>query len=254
MERGNFVSRLSHSCGPNCRSVTVAVNGRLTVGVWTTRDVGVGEELTLDFAGETDVEREAHAAVCLCGSAACRGSFLYLSPGINSPLNAVAAEKLAFPDRCRMILDASGDATISPEDKSILNKYGFRELLLHDGIPPSGNIPQWLRKWTALALSYVEAEAAELRLTLPGNEAPGGDTSAYTPEEAKEEVDHQVMNRIHSLATTLDKAKMFLRHQTEELREMAPLRLLSEDEVAEFLWNGENSISKRYVKGCYVLK
>lgn len=250
VERGNFVSRLSHSCGPNCRSVTVAVNGRLTVGVWTTRDVAVGEELTLDFAGETDVEREAHAAVCLCGSAACRGSFLYLSPGQNSPLNAVASAKLALPDRCRMILDAAANPTLTGAEKMLFDKHGFRELLLHDGVAVAGSasvmgegIPQWLKKWTALALTYVEAEAAELKITLPGSQTPGGDI--YTAEEATEEVDHQIMNRVHSLATTLDKAKMFLRHQTEELKGVAPLCPLSDDEVVAYLWTGENSIAKR---------
>jgi hypothetical protein len=37
-----------------------------------------GEELTWDYACVTEKEAEVHAAVCLCGAAACRGSFLSL--------------------------------------------------------------------------------------------------------------------------------------------------------------------------------
>jgi hypothetical protein len=51
--KGNFSARLSHSCDPNCRTVPMAAGGRLTIGVWTTREVAPGEELTLDFACET---------------------------------------------------------------------------------------------------------------------------------------------------------------------------------------------------------
>jgi len=270
VQKGNFVSRLSHSCSPNCRSVTVIVDGRLTVGVWTTCDVAVGEELTVDFAGETDVEREGNAAVCLCGSALCRGTFLYVTPGVNSPLNAVVASKLTMPDRCGMILEAAANRTLSFEDNERLAKHGFKELMLFDGLPGGSNemttgksngnigksggqqIPAWLKKWLALALKFVEMETAELQTILATAPSPndgGGSVSggglAYTEEEAIDEIDHLLAGRIHSLAVALDRAKMFLRHQTEEMKATAPLRLLSDEQVAEYLWSGNSSVARR---------
>lgn len=267
VQKGNFVSRLSHSCNPNCRSVTVIVGGRLTVGVWTTRDVAVGEELTVDFAGETDIEREGNAAVCLCGSAPCRGTFLYVTPGVNSPLNAVVASKLTMPDRCGMIVEAAADATLSFEDNERLANYGFKELMLFDGLPANSNemnngeingksggeqVPAWLIKWLALALKFVEIETEELQTILAtapspnsGSGSDGDSGLAYTEEEALAEIEHLVAGRIHSLAVALDRAKMFLRHQSEEMKATAPLRILDDEHVADYLWNGDASVARR---------
>ena len=77
--QGAFVSRMSHSCTPNCQAVVMASKGRLTIAVYTLRHVHPGEELTFDYASVTESEREFRAATCLCGTANCRGSFLYFS-------------------------------------------------------------------------------------------------------------------------------------------------------------------------------
>lgn len=88
--RGNFTARLCHSCEPNCKRVPMVVGGRLTLGVWTVRPIAAGEELTLDWGAETESERDRQCAVCLCGSATCRGSFLRLRrPEAANPLQQV---------------------------------------------------------------------------------------------------------------------------------------------------------------------
>ena len=257
VNRGNFVSRLSHSCAPNCRSVMVSVAGRLTVGVWTTRQVGVGEELCIDFAAETDVEEEAAAAVCLCGSSHCRGTFLFLSPPATSPLSAVCAHSLTLPHLFRMILSAADtfhrrqDDNNNAADKIIASKHGFRDFLFNDGPLSSANIPPtplpaWLKKWVLLMLKYVDAEAEELNRTLPGSEVHTGEL--YTKEEAEEEVLQQVSARTHALAVAVDRCKMFLRHQRNaDARETAPLYCLQEQDVIEYLWTGEKSVAQRAV-------
>ena len=77
-DRGDFASRLSHSCGPNCRNVAVVVAGsRITNALFTIEDIAAGEELCWDYACVTESEREYRAAICLCASLCCRGSFLY---------------------------------------------------------------------------------------------------------------------------------------------------------------------------------
>ena len=50
----------------------MACGGRLTIALYTMRQVAFGEELTFDYASVTESEREFRAAICLCGSQLCR--------------------------------------------------------------------------------------------------------------------------------------------------------------------------------------
>ena len=75
----NFVSRLSHSCQPNCQTICVAVNNKYMVAMYSIRSITKGEELTFDYNAVTASKREFSLAACLCGSVNCRGSFLYLT-------------------------------------------------------------------------------------------------------------------------------------------------------------------------------
>lgn len=77
--QGTMASRMSHSCSPNCQAVVMACGGRLTIAVYTLRHVHEGEELSFDYASVTESEKEFRAAICLCGTRSCRGSFLYFS-------------------------------------------------------------------------------------------------------------------------------------------------------------------------------
>ena len=75
--RGNFCSRMSHSCHPNCGSCVAVVDGKLTIALRALRDIRPGDELTQDYNCVTESPEEFRAAVCLCGHHNCRGSFLY---------------------------------------------------------------------------------------------------------------------------------------------------------------------------------
>ena len=77
--RGNFASRLCHSCDPNCATVVVAHEGRYRICVYALRDIARGEELTFDYSSVTESEEEFKAAICLCGTSACRGAFLSMA-------------------------------------------------------------------------------------------------------------------------------------------------------------------------------
>ena len=72
----------------------------------------------------------------------------------------------------------------------------------------------------------------------------------YTAEEAAAEAEDVQSMRLQALVFCLDKAKMFLRHQPPQLRQRAPLRLLSDSEVLEYLWGGAESIAARCVPVC----
>lgn len=70
---------MSHSCTPNCQAVMMTAVDRLTIAVFTLRHIRKGEELTFDYSSVTESEKEFKAATCLCGTTACRGSFLYFA-------------------------------------------------------------------------------------------------------------------------------------------------------------------------------
>ena len=56
--KGNYSSRLSHSCNPNCGTVTTVSNGRYVIGMYAMRDIQHGEELTFDYCSTTESKAE----------------------------------------------------------------------------------------------------------------------------------------------------------------------------------------------------
>ena len=52
--KGNYSSRLSHSCQPNCATICTVVNGRYVIGMYAIKDIKYGEELTFDYCAATE--------------------------------------------------------------------------------------------------------------------------------------------------------------------------------------------------------
>uniref|UniRef100_A0A7S1SLP8 SET domain-containing protein n=1 Tax=Tetraselmis chuii TaxID=63592 RepID=A0A7S1SLP8_9CHLO len=229
----NLGARVAHSCAPNCVALTVAAAGELSLGLFTSRDVVEGEELTWDHSHVSELEHEYRGATCLCGTAACRGSALHY---VNSKsFQEVLTKRHTFLDRTAMLLAACTDP-LNDRDSALLREHGIGAALLGDG---EGEGDEWMAKWAALLLRYIEEEHAALPGALM---ARGGTTESRAAREALSIRNHRML----SLAVTLDKAKYFLRKQPEECRE-APLRMLIESEVIEHLWSGGASIARRFV-------
>jgi [histone H3]-lysine4 N-trimethyltransferase ATXR3 len=51
---GNFSSRFSHSCDPNCGTVITVSEGRYYIGMYAFRPISYGEELTFDYCSMTE--------------------------------------------------------------------------------------------------------------------------------------------------------------------------------------------------------
>jgi SET domain-containing protein len=49
IRRGNFASRMSHSCNPNCSTVMMSAGGKYVIAMYATRDIAFSEELTFDY-------------------------------------------------------------------------------------------------------------------------------------------------------------------------------------------------------------
>ncbi|KAK9818057.1 hypothetical protein WJX72_006388 [[Myrmecia] bisecta] len=239
-QKASFASRLSHSCTPNCHTMSLAVDGRLTIGIFTSRDVAVGEELSWDYACVTESEREYRSAICMCGTRSCRGSFLYYAN--SSSFQAVMSKRHNFLDRNALVVRASCEEP-TEADWERLKAHGIGRSIL--GANPDAQISEgwpplpWMVKWASFILEFVELERAELPGALVEKAELG-----YTLEGAAVEADGVRDNRVQNLAITVDKAKFFMRHQTAQMQ-VAPLHVLTDAEVVEFLWSGAQSIGRR---------
>ena len=228
---GSFASRLCHSCTPNCQAVVMSAGGRLTIAVYTLRWIAPGEELTFDYSSVTESDSEFRAAICLCGTMRCRGSFLYYAG--SSAFQQVMTRKHTFLDRNALLVRA-GMLPLTDADKQRLEVWGMRSSAL-------GGAPPWLVKWCALVLEYIEDEKNELPAELCALPR-----FPYSPEQAAEKARGVAETRLQNLAITLDKVKHFLRQPGQPLG--PPLRLLNDAETAEVLWTAPDSVARRLVE------
>jgi len=74
--RGNYSSRFSHSCVPNCGTVTMVANNSYTIGMFAQKTISYGEELTFDYCSVTESESEQKNSHCLCGHSSCKGFYM----------------------------------------------------------------------------------------------------------------------------------------------------------------------------------
>ena len=157
--KGNFASRMSHSCNPNCNTVLMVSDNKYTIGMFAMRDISKDEELTFDYNSVTEKEKEFYDAICLCSTFNCRGHYLILS---NSIIFTEIINKFhSFLHRNAILMKACvmGNKELTEKEKGILNKYSVKSSLLKTA-------PLWLRRWSALILTFVDVEKELLPIIL----------------------------------------------------------------------------------------
>jgi len=165
--KGNFASRMSHSCHPNCNTVLMSSGNEYTIGMYATNNISFGDELTFDYNSVTEKEKEFQDAICLCSSFNCRGHYLIYS---NSNLfTEILSDYHTFLHRNSILLKAcdlnfenNSLEELTESDGYLLNKYSIRSSILEKA-------PFWLKKWAALILRYVEFESKQLPIILYKN-------------------------------------------------------------------------------------
>ena len=238
--RCTFASRLSHSCAPNCHTVVVSVGGKLTIAQYATRKIEYGEELCWNYSCVTESEKEYRAAICLCSSTTCKGAFLDFAG--SSAFTAVMNRRHNFLDRNAALVRACSEP-VSPEDRVRLATHGVKSAALTmPGSNPPEECPDWLVKWAALVLEYVELEKELLPEALMEKPLDG---IVYDRGFAEATAAGVVATRVQNLVITLDKIKYVLR-QEGQCREPF-LRTIGEEEIIEHLWDGTNGILRRAV-------
>uniref|UniRef100_A0A7S2S621 SET domain-containing protein n=1 Tax=Mucochytrium quahogii TaxID=96639 RepID=A0A7S2S621_9STRA len=181
---GTFTSRFSHSCRPNCGASLAVIDGKYSICVRALCDIEKGEELSIDYNCVTDSIDEFRAAICLCGTDGCRGSFLYIT-GAQQYMQVVNRRHLPV-HRVAMLYEASyevfptatnldhtgavvkskskkkkmpqyivGEDGLDEVGRNRLAKFGLKSLVLE-------NLPGWLLRYSSLAMRFVELEQLEL--------------------------------------------------------------------------------------------
>lgn len=243
--RGNYASRLCHSCDPNCATVVMVVNGKFKIAVYTLRPISYGEELTFDYSSVTEDENEFKASICLCGATKCRGAFLYYA-GLGAFADVINAEHTLI-ERTALIVNACTSTELSEDNLARLDRNGLRNSALQ-------GLPEWLKKWTALVLEFVEYECDQLAAKLVEQKNTVTGEKLYTSEGALSEARGVLENRRQSLIITLNKLRYFLAHEANfkgNIQDaVPPLRRLSSREAADLLWNRNDS---RVAEGLQIL-
>jgi len=147
--KGNFSSRMSHSCEPNCNTVLMISNRQYTIGMFATKNITYQEELCFDYSSVTEKEKEFQEAICLCGSYGCRGHYLILENSLQ--LTDTLNDHHNFLNRNSILVKACEDQNLDFDDLRRLDTFSIRQSIL-------GKAPQWLKKWAALILKFIEYE------------------------------------------------------------------------------------------------
>eukprot|EP01083_Nonionella_stella_P141009 433677_1 len=236
--RGNYGSRLSHSCSPNCISVSMGVAGKYNIAVYASQDIAYGEELCFNYNSVTESEREWHDAVCLCGSANCNGQFLiYAGTSLYTEVLKKAHHLL---HRTAALFNATRRNELSCEDKEMLSRYA----LLSDGSALQG-IPEWMKAYAACILRYIWYEQTELPKELQHKARCGekGYSEFINSGAAVEESKGLQYVRLSNLVITLNKMNLFFRQPVNRgLMQLPLFKPCSAQHMIERIWFAANSI------------
>lgn len=151
--KGNFASRMSHSCVPNCNTVLMVSEGKYTIGMFATKDIKYGEELTFDYNSVTEKEQEFKDAICLCSSFSCRGNYLIFSKSLI--FTEVLNKYHNFLHRNAILLYACfyhDYKCLTEEEVLLLDQFSIKNCILKKA-------PFWLKKWCAMILKFIDLES-----------------------------------------------------------------------------------------------
>lgn len=238
--RGNFGSRLSHSCNPNCMAFPVISNGQYSIVMYAIRDISYQEELTFDYCSVTESEQEYKNSICLCGTLHCKGYYLGFTKK-HVEVFTGDAKKHLIDGASNSFLQANANILKACESSFTVEK-SVELMKFYIGENTFKESPEWLKNWSYYVLQTIKNEKIGLIKDYMGIQIldDGTDVSLdikldEKQTSAKFEIDTLFSQRINNLVISIDKLRHFLNRQTEELKNTIPLRLLTVDEHIEYI-------------------
>ena len=227
-QKANLGSSCSHSCASNCTSSIVARDGKLVIALTTNRYVHYGEELCMDYTALTNSEVEWRAAVCLCGTTSCRGSFLQFAT--QDDLQQVLDQKCGPLWRFASLLRSCAGGALSQEDRKILDRHGMK------GYAIGQSSPWWMKKYFADNLRFLEYERRALPCALM--RPTSGIPYHYTFSNADLDARSVMEQRIQSLVCCASMIQQVLQRQKKKVNgESGILATYSATEGIKKAWN-----------------
>ncbi|KAL4444781.1 hypothetical protein ABPG74_015989 [Tetrahymena malaccensis] len=150
MQKGNYSSRLSHSCDPNCGTVATISKGYYNISMFALKSIEYGEELAFDYSAVTESKNEHKQSTCLCGTQRCRGKYIELNNNNQKEYNYILDKIHCFLKRNSDLL-RSGSEPFTEEDIKLLEKYNLKQNV-------QKGCEKWLLKWISIILKSVGEE------------------------------------------------------------------------------------------------
>lgn len=210
---GNFASRLSHSCKPNCITFPISSKGSYYIGLYAIQNIQADEELTFDYCSFTESQKEYEDSVCLCGSQLCNGHYLnYYKKHSKAFIEAMKIKNgeqflidksdSYFMDFNYAILHLS--SPFLRFDQSLLNKFGFGQNLFKES-------PIWIKKWSSIIIEMIEKEKADLYKNIMETESNVAyENLTDDKKEIRQDIEDLHYQRLHNLVVSVDKLQHFL--------------------------------------------
>jgi len=236
--KGNYASRISHGCEPNCAMISTVVNGKYVLGIYTANHIHPGVELSFDYNAVTESEMEWKSSTCLCTYRRCRGFYLDYA-GSSSFMEVVRAHH-GLLQRVSMLLNAS-TIPLNEEEKERLKNAAIEESLL-------GDSPAWLTKFVANIVGFIDKEVELLPKHIMEAKSKNQGYEDFVEETAKTQAWGVRANRLTNVAITMDKIKHVILNKANVARkETPPLRMISVEQVVLNLWKREDSVMNSLV-------
>ncbi|CAD8155749.1 unnamed protein product [Paramecium pentaurelia] len=226
INKGNYSSRLSHSCNPNCGTVTTVSNGTYIIGMYAMREIQYGEELTFDYCSFTESKQEQLQALCLCGSEKCKIYYLQLSNC--KEYNGILDKEHCFLTRNAILLKSCSDnIDKSNEDSELYSKYRIGSSVLND-------CPLWLKNWVGYILKFIDQERQTYKSELNLKYEQTTEVEQWNHFTATQHSE----DRIQNLIFTLDKIKFFLNNSDSS---EPPISIIGDNDLLDSFWKDYSS-------------
>ena len=186
----------------------------------------------MDYYSITTSDIEWRAAICLCGSTSCRGSFLHYAT--QDDLQQVLNQNCGPLWRYASLLRACSGIPLTPDYVNVLNRHGMKSSAL------GWNPPHWVQKYVADNLRFVEYERKALPCALLRSK--GGTASLYSYSSADMDARSVMEQRIQSMVCCFSMVDQVLMKQSDDLKSRFPLIVYQSNQVVDKIWNKMRAI------------
>ncbi len=183
----------------------------------------------MDYSAVTSSEVEFRAAICLCGSRYCRGSFLHYSS--QDDLQLVLNRYCSPLYRFASLASACSDVPINEEAEILFARHGIGKYAL------GTNCPEWIRKYAVEMLRFIEYERRSLpSALLRKNLSKASPLPWYNCTEADSDARGVMESRIQAVAMSFSVVKHLISRQPAHLKFRRPVRRLPTAEAIAIAW------------------